>query len=86
MGSAAVPGHAHAEIWRAESDNREATLVGTSSANLFSDAIGKGAAFYYWARFVNGKDDKGPFQGMQGVKAETSRDVYGTFSTNCRGR
>lgn len=69
-------GHAHAEIWRAESDNQaEATLVGTSSANLFSDAIGKGAAFYYWVRFVNVKDDKGPFQGMQGVKAETSRDV-----------
>jgi hypothetical protein len=69
-------GHAHAEIWRAESDNQaEATLVGTSSANLFSDAIGKGATFYYWVRFVNGKDDKGPFQGMQGVEAETSRDV-----------
>ncbi|WP_429170145.1 phage tail tip fiber protein [Aeromonas rivipollensis] len=69
-------GHAHAEIWRAESDYQaEATLVGTSSANLFSDAIGKGAAFYYWVRFVNGKDDKGPFQGMQGVEAETSRDV-----------
>ncbi|WP_323957260.1 phage tail tip fiber protein [Aeromonas caviae] len=69
-------GHAHAEIWRAESDNQaQATLVGTSSANLFSDAIGKGATFYYWVRFVNGKDDKGPFQGMQGVKAETSRDV-----------
>ncbi|WP_407161367.1 DUF1983 domain-containing protein [Aeromonas caviae] len=69
-------GHAHAEIWRAESDNQaEATLLGTSSANLFSDAIGKGAAFYYWVRFVNGKDDKGPFQGMQGVEAETSRDV-----------
>ncbi|MFM5587704.1 DUF1983 domain-containing protein [Aeromonas rivipollensis] len=69
-------GHAHAEIWRAESDNQaEATLVGTSSANLFSDAIGKGAAFYYWVRFVNGKDDRGPFQGVQGVEAETSRDV-----------
>ena len=69
-------GHAHAEIWRAESDNQaQATLVGTSSANLFSDAIGKGATFYYWVRFVNGKDDKGPFQGMQGVEAATSRDV-----------
>lgn len=69
-------GHAHAEIWRAESDNQsDATMVGTSSANLFSDAIGKGAKFYYWVRFVNGKDDKGPFQGVQGVEAETSRDV-----------
>ena len=69
-------GHAHAEIWRAESNNQsDATLVGTSSANLFSDAIGKGATFYYWVRFVNGKDDRGPFQGMQGVEAATSRDV-----------
>ncbi|WP_270835499.1 phage tail tip fiber protein [Aeromonas sp. QDB30] len=69
-------GHAHAEIWRAESNNQsDATLVGTSSANLFSDAIGKGATFYYWVRFVNGKDDRGPFQGMQGIVAETSRDV-----------
>ncbi|WP_404840453.1 phage tail tip protein [Aeromonas media] len=69
-------GHAHAEIWRAESDNQAAaTLVGTSSANLYSDAIGKDATFYYWVRFVNGKDDKGPFQGVQGVEAETSRDV-----------
>ena len=69
-------GHAHAEIWRAESNNQaDATLVGTASANLFSDAIGKGAKFYYWVRFVNGKDDRGPFQGVQGVEAETSRDV-----------
>ncbi|MFM5244404.1 phage tail tip fiber protein [Aeromonas caviae] len=69
-------GHAHAEIWRAESNNQsDATLVGTSSANLFSDAIGKGATFYYWVRFVNGKDDRGPFQGAQGVEAATSRDV-----------
>ncbi|MFM4768382.1 DUF1983 domain-containing protein [Aeromonas veronii] len=69
-------GHAHAEVWRAETDSLPAaTLVGTTSANVFSDAIGKGATFYYWVRFVNGKDDKGPFQGMQGVKAETSRDV-----------
>ncbi|MER0109182.1 DUF1983 domain-containing protein [Aeromonas dhakensis] len=69
-------GHAHAEIWRSESDNQaDATLVGTASANLFSDAIGKGAKFYYWVRFVNGKDDRGPFQGVQGVAAETSRDV-----------
>lgn len=69
-------GHAHAEIWRAESNNQaDATLVGTASANLFSDAIGKGAKFYYWVRFVNGKDDRGLFQGVQGVEAETSRDV-----------
>lgn len=68
-------GHAYAEIWRAETDSLPAaTLVGTTLANVFSDAIGKGATFYYWARFVNGKDDAGPFN-ASGVKAETSRDV-----------
>lgn len=68
-------GHAHAEVWRAETDSLPAaTLVGTTSANVFSDAIGKGATFYYWVRFVNGKDDAGPFN-ANGVKAETGRDV-----------
>lgn len=68
-------GHAHTEIWRAETDSLPAaTLVGTTSANVFSDAIGKGAQFYYWVRFVNGKDDAGPFN-ANGVMAETSRDV-----------
>lgn len=69
-------GHAHAEVWRAETDSLPAaTLVGTTIANMFSDAIGKGAKFYYWVRFVNGKDDHGPFHGEHGVVAETSRDV-----------
>ncbi|HHP5403279.1 TPA: phage tail tip fiber protein [Aeromonas veronii] len=69
-------GHSHAEVWRAETDSLPAaTLVGTTIANMFSDAIGKGAKFYYWVRFVNGKDDHGPFHGEHGVVAETSRDV-----------
>ncbi|WP_303847630.1 hypothetical protein, partial [Aeromonas sobria] len=69
-------GHSHAEVWRAETDSLPAaTLVGTTIANMFSDAIGKGAKFYYWVRFVNGKDDHGPFHGEHGAAAETSRDV-----------
>lgn len=69
-------GHSHAEVWRAETDSLPAaTLVGTTIANMFSDAIGKGATFYYWVRFVNGKDDRGPFHGEHGAAAETSRDV-----------
>lgn len=68
-------GHAYTEIWRADTDSLPAAmLVGTTSANVFSDAIGKGAQFYYWVRFVNGKDDAGPFN-ANGVMAETSRDV-----------
>lgn len=69
-------GHSHTEVWRAETDSLPAaTLVGTTIANMFSDAIGKGAKFYYWVRFINGKDDHGPFHGEHGVVAETSRDV-----------
>ena len=50
----AYKGHAHAEVWRAEEDNRaKAVMIGTSAANLYSDAIGKGASVFYWVRFVN---------------------------------
>jgi len=72
----AYKGHAHAEVWRAEEDNRsKAVMVGTSAANLYSDAIGKGASVFYWVRFVNKVNAQGPFQGVGGVHAQTSRDV-----------
>ena len=72
----AYKGHAHAEVWRAEEDNRaKAVKVGTSAANMYSDAIGKGASVYYWVRFVNRSDIQGPFHGVTGVHAVTSRDV-----------
>jgi hypothetical protein len=72
----AYKGHAHAEVWRAEEDNRaQAVMVGTSAANLYSDAIGKGASVFYWVRFVNKVNVQGPFQGVDGVHAQTSRDV-----------
>lgn len=69
-------GHAEAEVWRAPEDEiGKAVKVGTSSANLFSDAIGKGAVFFYWVRFVNRNNRTGPFQSVEGIRAETSRDV-----------
>lgn len=72
----AYKGHAHAEVWRAEEDNRaKAVMVGTSAANLYSDAIGKGASVYYWVRFVNKANIQGPFHGIAGVHAATSSDV-----------
>src|SRR5574343_14779 len=72
----AYKGHAHAEVWRAEEDNRaKAVKVGTSAANMYSDAIGKGASVYYWVRFVNKSDIQGPFHGVTGDHAVTSRDV-----------
>ena len=72
----AYKGHAHAEVWRAEEDNRAKSVkVGTSAANMYSDAIGKGASVYYWVRFVNQANIQGPFHGVTGVHAVTSRDV-----------
>ena len=69
-------GHAEAEVWRAqENEIGKAVKVGTSSANLFSDAIGKGAVFFYWVRFINRNNRPGPFQSAEGIRAETSRDV-----------
>lgn len=72
----AYKGHAYAEVWRAQEDNRaKAVMVGTSAANLYSDAIGKGASVYYWVRFVNRNNVAGPFNSAVGTHAETSRDV-----------
>ena len=85
MGSASVSGACTRRSGERGDNQAAATLVGTSSANLYSDAIGKGAKFYYWVRFVSGKDDKGPFQGVQGVEAETSRDVQDILD-ELRGR
>ncbi|GAA4493447.1 phage tail tip fiber protein [Pseudaeromonas paramecii] len=72
----AYNGHAYAEVWRAEEDNRAmAVMVGVTAANLYSDAIGGGAAVFYWVRFVNRNNIVGPFNAMAGTYAETSRDV-----------
>lgn len=72
----AYSGHSYAEIWRAEEDNlSKAVMVGTTAANVFSDAIGKGAHVWYWVRFVNRNNIAGPWNGVAGTEAQTSRDV-----------
>lgn len=72
----AYSGHSYAEIWRAEEDNlSKAVMVGTTAANVFSDAIGKGAHVWYWVRFVNRNNITGPWNGVAGTEAQTSRDV-----------
>lgn len=69
-------GHSYAEVWRAERDNLgEAVLVGTTAANLFSDAIGKAAHVWYWVRFVNRNNITGPWHDPAGVEATTSKDI-----------
>lgn len=69
-------GHSFAEVWRAEDDNLgHAVRVGTTLANVYADAVGKGFSAYYWVRFVNKNAMEGPYQGTAGLHATTSRDV-----------
>lgn len=69
-------GHAFAEVWRAEGNNiSKAVRVGTTLANVYADAVGKGFKAFYWVRFVNKNSMNGPYQGTAGLLAETSQDI-----------
>lgn len=69
-------GHAYAEVWRGEGDSfAAATLIATEVTNVFSDAVSMGAKYYYWVRFVNVADMKGPIQGASGVLGETQESA-----------
>ncbi|MBM7455167.1 putative phage tail protein [Oceanisphaera litoralis] len=69
-------GHSYTEIWRAPTDNlAEAELVGTTNANLYADAVGAALKAWYWVRFVNINNQRGPYTGPGGVYAETSRAI-----------
>lgn len=77
-------GHAFAEVWRTEFDDKapdndnnlaKAVRVGTTLANVYADAVGKGFKGFYWVRFVNKNGYNGPYQSALGLPAETSADV-----------
>ena len=69
-------GYSYTEIWRANSDNLGASvLIGTTTSGMFSDAVGSDASHYYWVRFVNVLDDKGPFNATSGVAGATAPDL-----------
>jgi len=69
-------GHAYAEILRANVDDFSlAVKIATTAANLYSDAVGGGREFYYWVRFVNKSDIKGPIQSTFGVLGKTEADI-----------
>ncbi|HHQ4611968.1 TPA: hypothetical protein ACSP2F_000056 [Aeromonas veronii] len=72
----AYKGHSYAEILRAEVDNpSSAVAIGTTLANVYSDAVGKGFAAFYWVRFVNKNGMVGPLHSTAGLRATTSPDV-----------
>ncbi len=69
-------GHAYAEIWRSETDSfSSAVLIATEVADVFSDSVSMGAEYYYWVRFVNVADMKGPTQGAAGLKVVTQESA-----------
>lgn len=69
-------GHAYAEILRADSDDFSvAVRISTTAANLISDQVGYGKTYYYWVRFVNLLDVKGPVQSTNGVRGQTQEDI-----------
>lgn len=72
----AYKGHSYAEILRAEVDNPSSAIaIGTTLANVYSDAVGKGFSAFYWVRFVNKNGTVGPLHGTSGLHAATSPDV-----------
>lgn len=74
-------GHAYAEVWRSETNSfSEATLIATEVADIFSDSVSMGAEFYYWVRFVNVADVRGPTQGANGVFAKTVESAAAILS------
>lgn len=72
----AYKGHSYAEILRAEVDNpANAAAIGTTLANVYADAVGKGFEAYYWVRFINKNGQVGPLHSTAGVWARTNPDV-----------
>lgn len=69
-------GHSLTEIWRASTDDLgTAVLIGTSPGELYTDATGSDAVYYYWARFINTSDDTGAFNATAGVIGTTAPDL-----------
>jgi hypothetical protein len=71
--------HAYVEIWRHTADNlAAATLLGTTTANLFSDNSGSvGTTYYYWGRAIAIGGALGPFNAVGGTAA-TVGGITGT--------
>jgi hypothetical protein len=69
-------GHAYTEILRSSTDDfSTAVRLSTTAANLISDQVGYGKTFFYWVRFVNLLDVKGPVQSTNGVRGQTQEDI-----------
>lgn len=67
--------HAHAEIWRAATDNLGvAALIGTASGVLYADSVDAGSSYFYWVRFISKASNPGAYNATAGVNGTTSQD------------
>ena len=73
-------GHAYTEVWGASVNNFDnAVLVAMTPGRIYADPIGPSTTRYYWARFVNTDDVKGPFNAASGVRGTTGNDAAYTL-------
>ena len=72
----AYSGHAYAEVWGASSNLLgAAVLLGMTPGGIYVDETGPSTTRYYWVRFVNVNDDKGPYNATSGTSATTGPEV-----------
>lgn len=65
--------HDYTEIWINSADDRDtASLLDTSKSKIYSHAIGHGATYYYWIRFVNKNGVEGNWNSTNGVVGTTT--------------
>jgi hypothetical protein len=74
-------GHAYTEIWAAQELEGggipvlgDAVMVGMSPGAVFAHNLGEEATRWYWVRFVNIADEKGPYNAVDGTQGSTSPD------------
>ena len=68
--------HSYTEVWRSRDDEiGTATLITTTNSFVISDPVGYNQTYFYWVRFVNTANVKGPFNQTNGTKAETIENI-----------
>ena len=73
--------YAYTEVWRASTNSiSAATLIGTSVAGSFVDAVGSDGSYFYWVRMANVNSVTGAYNTTLGVAGETAPDLVYVFA------
>lgn len=69
-------GHSHAEIYRSETDDYSTSvLIAREITNIFSNTVNMGSTYFYWIRFVNEANIKGPLHDTSGLEVSTQESA-----------